>query len=150
MLPKPGFATSVEIWIWDRHRRCCRAEAVLLDDLDCLGSAWDAELFVDRRDVGLDGRATEVEPIGDLLKRAVYREEAEDPELGRREPGVAVLARSVPRAPQAVGERSGIGMSVESVARTCAKFQRGDRFAEVEADLGASQREIDVSPRGRA
>ena len=85
-----GFATALQlrILIWDRDRGWCRSEAELLDELDGLGSGWYAELVVDRRDVGLDGRALEVEPIGDLLEREMCRKEAEDPQLGCREPVV--------------------------------------------------------------
>ena len=38
------FAISVEILIRDRYLGVGRSEAELLDDLDCFGSALDAEL----------------------------------------------------------------------------------------------------------
>ena len=64
-------AAPIEIVISTRDCGVCRSEAELLDDLDRFGSARDTELAVDRRDVRLYGRTSEVEPIGDLLEREV-------------------------------------------------------------------------------
>jgi hypothetical protein len=109
-----GFATSVEIWIWiwDRDLGCWRPEAGPLDDLDCFGSAGDAELPVDRRDVRLDRRACEVKPTGDLLQREVCRQEAEEPELAWCEP--VVLSSPYPpfEALQPGWKRSPVGISL--------------------------------------
>ena len=76
------------------------------------------------------------------------RKEAEDPQLGRREP--VVLSSPDPRfeAPQPGDKRSGIGISLQRVARDLREFERADRVAEVEADVGAAQREVGVEPRG--
>jgi hypothetical protein len=122
----------------------------VLDELDCFGSARDVELVVDRSDVGLDGRGREVEPIGDLLEREMCWKEAEDPQLGRGEP--VVLSSPDPRfeTPQSVGKRSGFGVSLHRVASDLREFEGADTVAEVEADVGAAQREVGVDPRGRA
>ena len=125
--PKPrairrGFATSVEIWIWDRDLGLCRSEAGLLDDLDSFGSAWDAELVVDRRDVRLDGGACEVEAMGDLLEREMCRQESDEPELGRCEPVVLscpVLIRPSRRCRRA-GSVPASGYPCSASPATCA------------------------------
>ena len=90
----------------------CRSEAGLLDDLDSFGSAWDAELVVDRRDVRLDGGACEVEAMGDLLEREMCRQESDEPELGRGEPVVLSCPDPPFETLQAGGKRSGIGVSL--------------------------------------
>jgi len=51
---------------------------------------------------------------------------------------------------QSCREGPGIGISLPSVARDLRELERADRVAEVEADLSAAQREIDVCPRRRA
>jgi hypothetical protein len=98
----------------------------------------------------LDGRARGVEPIGDLLERAMCRKETEDPQLGRCAPVVLPAPDPLFETPDAGGKRSGIGISLQSVARELRAFKRADRVAEVEADLGAAQREIDIGTEGRA
>jgi len=51
---------------------------------------------------------------------------------------------------QAGGKRSGIGISLECVACDPREFEGAGEVAEVEADVGAAQREIGVDPRGPA
>jgi hypothetical protein len=46
--------------------------------------------------------------------------------------------------------RAGIGISLQPVARDLGESRRSDRVSEVEADLGAAQREVDIGTEGRA
>jgi hypothetical protein len=62
--------------------------------------------------VGLDGRAREVEPPGDLLEREMRRKEAEDPQLGRREPVVLSSPDPPFETLQPGAKHSDIGMSL--------------------------------------
>ena len=105
-------AKRVELCTWDRDVGFCRFEAGVLDDLDSVGSACDAELAVDRRDVCLDGRAGEVETVGDVLEREMRPQERNEPELGGCES--VVLSSLDPRVEtlQPGRERSGIGISL--------------------------------------
>ena len=102
----------VELWTRDRDLDFCRFEAGLFDDLDSVGSACDAELAVDRRDVCLDGRTCEVKTVGDVLEREMRPQESDEPELGRCES--VVLSPPDPRFEtlQPGRERSGIGISL--------------------------------------
>ena len=145
-----GIATLAELWNRRGDLRFSRFEAGLLDDLDGVGSARDAELDVDRRDVCLDGGAREVKTIGDILEREMRPQESDEPELGRCESVVLSLPDPRFEALQPGRQRSGIGISLECVARDLRVFEGAGNVAEVEADVGAAQREIGVEPWARA
>ena len=105
-----GIATLVEVWARGRDFGFCRSEAGLLDDLDGVGSACDAELAVDRRDVGLDGRTCEVKAIGDVLQREMRPQESDEPELGGCESVVLSSPDPFIETLQPGRKRSGIGI----------------------------------------
>ena len=87
-------------------------EAGLLDDLDGVGSACDAELAVDRCDVCLDGRACEVKAIGDLLEREMGPQQADEPKLGRCESVILSAPDPFFETLQPGRKCSGIGISL--------------------------------------
>ena len=62
------------------------------------------------------------------------RKDAEDPQLGWREP--EVLPSPDPRfqTPESARKRSGIGISLQCVARSQRELKGTDRVADVEAD----------------
>ena len=88
--------------------------------------------------------------IGDVLEREMRPQESDEPELGRCES--VVLSPPDPRLEtlQPGRQRSGIGISLEYVAGDLRVFEGAGNVAEVEADVGAAQREIGVEPWARA
>ena len=150
--PRPermNFASSVAIRIRAGYHNVPRSEAELLDDLDCFGSALDAELAVDRRDVGLDGRAREMKAVGDLLKGEVRRQEVDEPELGGGELVVSPEIDSLLETLEPVRQHSGIGIVMQSVVGSLRELDGTGPISDVEADVGAVQREIRVEQRIR-
>ena len=78
------------------------------------------------------------------------RQESDEPELGRCEPVVLSSPDPPFETRQPGRKRSAIGISLERVARNLREFQGAGKVAEIEADVGAAQREIGVEPRGPA
>ena len=75
------------------------------------------------------------------------RQEADQPELGRREL-VVLPSPDPPLEPlQPGGKRSGVGVALKCVARNPRELEGAGEVAEVQADIGAVQRAIGFEPR---
>ena len=75
------------------------------------------------------------------------RQEADQPELGRCELVVLPSPDPLFETLQPGGKRSGIGVALECVARDPRELEGAGEVAEVQADVGAAQREIGFEPR---
>ena len=74
------------------------------------------------------------------------RQETDEPEFGRCELVVLPSPDPLFEALQPGGKRSGVGVALECVARNLHKLEGAGEVAEVQADIGAAQREIGFEP----
>ena len=74
-------------------------------------------------------------------------QEGDEPEFGRGELEVLPSADPFSEALEPGGERSGVGVALERVIRGELELEGAGEVTEIEADLGAAQREVGVEPR---
>ncbi len=75
------------------------------------------------------------------------RQEADQPELGRSELVVLPSPDPLFEPLQPSRKRSGVRVALECVARNLRELEGAGEVAEVQADIGASQRAIGFEPR---